>query len=90
MVETGQERRRDVRVTFRATAKLSYSDNRSFDECETRDMSVSGVFVEGVTGVDFGEKCEVEFHLCGRTSNLVLEMAGETVRIQDDGVALQF
>lgn len=90
MVEQQHERRRDVRVTFRATAKLNYSDNRSFSECETRDISVSGVFVAGVSGVAFGEKCDIEFHLCGRTSNLVLSMAGETVRVLEDGVALQF
>ena len=90
MVEKQQDRRRDVRVTFKATAKLNYSENRSFAECETKDISVSGVFVEGVTGVVAGEKCEVEFHLCGKTSNLVLEMGGETVRAHDNGVALQF
>lgn len=91
MVEQQQhERRRDVRVTFRATARLNYSDNRSFAECETKDISVSGVFVAGVTGVAFGEKCDIEFHLCGRTSNLVLSMTGETVRVHEDGVALQF
>lgn len=90
MVEKQHERRQDLRVTFKATAKLKYSGNRNFEECETADMSVSGVFVEGVTGVVFGEKCDVEFHLHGRTSNLELKMAGETVRVQDNGVGLQF
>jgi hypothetical protein len=90
MVETQHERRQDERVTFRATAKLKYSENRNFDACETTDMIISGVFVEGVTGVSFGEKCEVEFHLYGRTSDLELKMAGETVRVQENGVALQF
>ncbi len=90
MVVKQQERRRDDRVTFRATAKLSFPGNRSFDMCETKDISVSGVFVEGVSGVVFGEKCDVELHLYGRTSNLTLEMAGEAVRVLEEGVALQF
>jgi hypothetical protein len=90
MTETQHERRRDARVTFRTFAKLSYPEGRVFKDCETRDVSVSGVFVEGVSGVALGEKCDVEFHLTGRTSSLVLEMAGETVRVLDDGVALQF
>ena len=90
MTELQHERRRDARVTFRTFARLSYTDKRVFEDCETKDISVSGVFVEGVSGVTQGEKCDVEFHLTGRTSSLVLEMAGETVRVQDNGVALQF
>ncbi len=85
-----QDKRQDVRVTFRTTAKLSFPDGRTFDECETTDVSVGGVFVRGVKGVDCGDKCQVEFHLSGRTSSLVLELAGEIVRTQDVGVALQF
>jgi len=90
MTERQHERRRDARVTFRTHARLSYTGERVFDECETKDISVSGVFVEGVAGVQQGEKCDVEFHLTGRTSSLVLEMSGETVRVEGDGVALQF
>ena len=90
MTEKQDERRRDARVTFRTFAKLSYPEGRVFEECETTDVSVSGVFVEGVKGVEQGEKCDVEFHLTGRTSSLVLGMAGETVRVQENGVALQF
>ncbi|MBU0674218.1 MAG: PilZ domain-containing protein [Proteobacteria bacterium] len=90
MMNRPDERRQDVRVTFRASAKLEFSGSRRFEECETKNVSVSGVFVEGVTGVALGEKCDVEFHLVGRTSTLVLEMAAEVVRIEDTGVALQF
>ncbi len=89
---TGQqhENRRGVRVTFRTTVKLSFPDGRTFDACETTDVSVVGVFVRGVKGVDCGDKCQVEFRLSGRTSTLVLELDGEIVRTQDFGVALQF
>ncbi len=90
MTEQQHERRRDARVTFRTFAKLRYPGDRTFDECETQDISVSGVFVQGVSGVKQGEKCDVEFHLTGRTSSLTLEMSGETVRVQEEGVALQF
>jgi hypothetical protein len=90
--KTGQQndRRRDPRVIFRTTVQLSFTDGRIFGDCETMDVSVSGIFVKGVKGVDFGEKCRVDLHLSGRTSNLALVMAGEIVRIQEDGVALQF
>jgi hypothetical protein len=89
---TGQqhEKRRDIRVTFRTTAKLNFPDGRTFDECETSDVSVGGVFVKGVKDVDCGDKCQVQFRISGRTSSLVLELDGEIVRTQDVGVALQF
>ncbi len=90
MAENKQERRQDVRVTFRSLARLQFSGGRLFNKCETGDISVSGVFVEGVGGVECGERCALEFQLIGRTSTLVLEMSAEVVRIVDDGVALQF
>ena len=68
MTEKQDERRRDARVTFRTFAKLSYPEGRIFEECETTDVSVSGVFVEGVKGVEQGEKCDVE--LSDRTNQL--------------------
>jgi hypothetical protein len=90
MTEQQNERRRDIRVTFRTTVRISFPDGLTFDECETTDVSVSGVFVKGVNGVGFGDKCRVELHLTGKTSNLVLKLAGEVVRFQEDGVALHF
>ena len=90
MAENREEKRRDVRVTFRATARLRFSSGRLFEKCETSDISVSGVFVQGVSGVAAGESCEVEFRLVGCSSSLVLEMTGEAVRVTEGGVALQF
>ena len=90
MINTKKNRRGDVRVTFRATAKLRFSGDRVFDDCETRNISVSGVLVDDVKGVERGEKCDVEFHLSGRTSTLVLEMSGEVVRADGSTIALQF
>lgn len=90
MSEIQAEKRRDPRVTFRATARLSFPGGQVFERCETSDISVGGVFVQGVSGVAGGERCEVEFHLTGRSSSLVMELAGEVVRVADSGVALQF
>ena len=87
--QQAKERRKDVRVTFQSRVKLVFGDE-VFDDCETRNISVSGVFVEGVSGVDKGARCAVEFRLIGRTSTLVMDMSGEVVRVDGDGVALQF
>ena len=90
MVEKQIERRRDPRVTFRSSTKLSFAGGRVFDECETTNVSVSGVFVVGITGIDSGEKCDIEFYLTGKSSSLVLEMVGEVVRTEESGVGIQF
>ncbi len=90
MTESESERRRDARVTFRATARLKFDGGRVFDDCQIMDISISGVFVEGVTGVEPWDKCAVEFRLIGRSSSLMLALKGQVVRVQADGVALQF
>ncbi|MFO7606627.1 MAG: PilZ domain-containing protein [Desulfurivibrionaceae bacterium] len=90
MPDQYNDRRRDNRVVFRTTVKVIFSDGRVFADCETSDISISGVFVNGVTGGDCGEKCRIELQLAGNTSNLLLKISGEIVRSQEDGVALEF
>ena len=90
MPEQDNDRRRDTRVFFRTTAKVIFSDGRAFVDCKTSDISTSGVFVNGVAGVDCGERCRIELQLAGKTSNLLLKISGEIVRFQKDGVALEF
>ncbi|MDT8335449.1 MAG: PilZ domain-containing protein [Desulfurivibrionaceae bacterium] len=90
MTEQQNDRRRDVRVVFRTTVRVIFPDGRAFADCETCDISVSGVFVNGVTGVAVGERCRVELQLTGNTSDLLLKMTGEIVRSQEEGVALEF
>lgn len=90
MAEKNLDRRQDVRVTFRALARVQFSGGRIFKKCEIDDISVGGVFVVGVSGVTCGESCELEFQLIGRTSTLVLEISAEVVRTEGGGVALQF
>ncbi len=90
MPEQYNDRRRDTRVVFRTTAKVIFPDGRAFDDCETCDISISGVFVNGVTGVGCGDKCRIELRLDGNTSNLLLKISGEIVRFQEEGVALEF
>ena len=84
-----EERRENTRVNFHTTATLKFPDN-SFENCETRDLSVKGVFVLDVTDQEVGDECDVELFLSGGTSDLALRMRGEVVRSQDEGVAINF
>lgn len=84
-----KERRKSSRIPYRTSADLKFTDS-SFMDCETRDLSVSGAFVLGIKEQGKGEQCNVDLHLTGEASSLLLKMKGEVVRIEDDGVALQF
>lgn len=90
MSDFDQGRRRGQRVTFRATVRLKFEDGQVFDNCQTSNISVSGVFVDGVRGLGAGDRCAVDFQLVGRSSTLALALGAEVVRVQEDGVALQF
>ena len=83
------EKRKNTRVTFQTSADLKFIDT-SYSKCETENLSVKGVSVLGITGHQVGEKCELNLALSGSTSELRLEMKGEIVRVEENGVALHF
>jgi hypothetical protein len=90
MIAAERERRRDLRVTFRASAVLEFAGGRVFDNCRISDISVGGLFVEGLGGVATGDQCTVNFQLTGRRSTLALAMRAEVIRVRERGAALQF
>ncbi len=82
-------RRKNSRVPFQATITLDFPE-KSYQDCETRDLSLKGVFVLGITGHGIGEQCDISLHLVGSSSDLALKMKGEVIRIESDGLALHF
>jgi len=86
---TPTNRRKNSRVTFRTTISLSFAGAR-YEQCETQDLSLKGVFVKGVHGHALGDRCDAVLCLTGSTSNLCLQMKGEVVRVTPAGVGLRF
>lgn len=84
-----ENRRKNVRVLFQATVDLKFH-NQTCEGCETQDLSIKGAFVVGIGGRKAGDQCDVLLRLTGSTSDLVLNMKGEVVRVESDGVALLF
>ena len=84
-----QERRASTRAHFNTTASLLF-ENGGYPDCETGNLSVKGVFVAGITGQSVGDVCSVELHLAGSSSDLVLRMQGEVVRVEKDGLGIKF
>lgn len=84
-----QNKRKNIRVDFTQDAKVSFQ-NRVFSKLETRNLSLKGIFVKGLTGVTVGESCDVELHLSGATNDLFVKMKGEVIRTDNEGTALRF
>ena len=83
-------KRRHSRVPFHAVVSLAFPDGETFDHCETRDLGLRGVFVEGVKGREVGETCRVELCLTGTSSRMCLTMEGTVIRHQENGIAIRF
>ncbi len=85
----GKERRKNTRVLFQTIADINFV-GKSYNKCETEDLSIKGISVLGPSGQSVGEKCDISLALSGSSSELVLEMKGEVVRVDPDGLALRF
>jgi hypothetical protein len=84
-----RERRRS-RVPFHTVVSLAFPDGETFNHCETRDLGLRGIFVEGVKGREAGETCRVELCLTGTSSRMCLAMEGTVTRCQEEGIAIRF
>lgn len=85
----GNERRKNTRVPFQATADVVFAD-KSYDRCETENLSIKGVSVIGVSGHSVGETCDIALALSGFTSELIIRMKGEVVRVGETTTGLHF
>ncbi|MCK9295778.1 MAG: PilZ domain-containing protein [Desulfobulbaceae bacterium] len=86
---THDERRKNTRVVFHTTATVRFAGD-VFENLAIRDLSLRGVYLEGISRRSLGEKCEVELFLTGSSSELKLNMAGKVVRCDDIGVGVHF
>ena len=83
------ERRKNVRVTFRTTADLHFSDT-SFQDRAIADLSLHGVYVDGIPGRTVGEVCDITLKLTGSAAHPSLSMKAEVIRVTKQGVGLHF
>lgn len=81
------DRRKNSRVPFEATADVELNDAR-INGCETRDLSIKGVFVVGIPARKTGEECRLKIHLTG--TDVMIEATAEVLRATPEGVGLHF
>lgn len=84
-----KERRRNARVKFGTTVNLQFSDHL-YEKFPISDLSVKGLFVQGISDRRQGEKCEISLQLSGGTSEVILTMKGAVIRVTPDGIGIHF
>lgn len=84
-----KDRRKESRIPYQSIVDLNFS-KKKYDRLKTRDLSVMGAYVEGLAGPKKGALCDIKLQLSGEASELLLKLKGEVVRVEDDGVALEF
>jgi hypothetical protein len=87
---THEERRKNTRVLFQTTASVCFGGGQVCEQLPVRNLSLKGMFVEGIAGHNVGERCEILLFLSGTGSELKLSMQGEVVRVDADGMVVHF
>lgn len=83
------ERRKNVRVTFQTTVSLHFADGE-YAHCQTKDLSLKGIFIPGIVDREPGDRCHVAILLSGTSSKLKITMTGEVVRNTEEGIGIYF
>ena len=84
-----QERRKNVRVAFKTTVTLRFADGE-YAHCQTKDLSLKGIFIPGIVDREPGERCAVTILLSGTSSELTISMHGEVIRKTEEGLGIYF
>ncbi len=87
--QVSADNRRFTRVVFSRTAQL-ISHGGAHGEGRVHNLSLGGLFLEGKYDVDLGDLGQLELHETGRHSCLILHFKVRVVRIESNGVALEF
>lgn len=83
------EQRRVTRVIFTRRVKL-FARGALLGSYPARNLSLVGLFVEGILDLSPGEDCRLELHETGLHSSLILTFFGTIARREADGVGVQF
>lgn len=89
-MENPRERRKNVRVPFRAavTIRPVAQGSEPIIIDETRDLSLKGLYFVSERTLPCGTRCEVELRLSG--PDVLICAVGEVVRSDENGIGLSF
>jgi len=84
-----EERRKFTRILFETQIRIM-STTSSFVSNSLKNISLGGVFIETTHRLSEGESCALEIDLTGHASLLRIQVEGDVVRCEDDGIAVRF
>ncbi len=85
-----EERRQKLRVDFKTQIVLRIGDSEVHLDGDSRDLSLSGIFINTNEDAQAGTKCDVEVRLTGMAQPLNLKMKGSIIRKETSGIAITF
>ncbi|MDW7773562.1 MAG: PilZ domain-containing protein [Desulfobulbaceae bacterium] len=83
------ERRHYERIHFERQVQVDFF-TEMYNQCQVRNISLSGIFVIGKFSHNAEEQCYVNFVQKGKNVYLTLEALAKVVRREEEGIALQF
>jgi hypothetical protein len=84
------ERRGKIRVGFHTQIMLEAGGEKIRAEGSSRDLSLSGIFVDTDEKISLDTPCKVAVVLPGTAEPLVLQMDGRIVRHDASGIGITF
>ncbi len=85
----GPEKRRHARVDFSRTVKLE-AGNGSLGAYPARNLSLSGLYLEGDVDVPVGECCHLELHDTNASTCQFYGFSGRISRRDERGIGVEF
>jgi hypothetical protein len=83
------EKRKYSRVQFETEVKLITLDS-VYTSCRARDIGLGGAFIYLSESPPQGTHCLLEFSLIGPASLLKIEAQAEVIRVEPEGVGVEF
>jgi hypothetical protein len=84
------DRREKIRVGFKTRIVIETGSSRVQTEGSSKDLSLSGIFVNTNERIPTGTSCQVKILVLATTDPLVIQMDGRIVRSVPSGFAISF
>ena len=82
-------KRKHPRVVFTRSVKV-YANDQLQGQFPARNLSLSGLYIEGANELPVGAECRLELHETGRKSSLIVTFFATVRRKDSQGVGVQF
>lgn len=85
-----KEERKRTRAHFEARVILKAGASEIIADANSKDISMQGMFINTSKKIPIGEICHIEVLLSGTSSKLSVNMKGEIIRQDKNGLGIKF